>query len=148
MVKGKELYKKVSKLTWRLNDWRRGLFGVNDPCQNKGPIGPLVQYACIIGQLKLKRHQTWKKENLSPNNPKVYWLWQRFWLIDCMVFNSISVILPRPVHLSMLSWSSLTSTPQNILSKPLAAFPHNHCQNNGQQWERNESCRNDYYQFS
>ena len=26
----------------------------------------------------------------------------------------------------------LTSIPQNILSKPLAAFPHNHCRNNGQ----------------
>ena len=40
----------------------------------------------------------------------------------------------------------LTSTPQNILSKPLAAFPQNHCQNNGQQWERNECCCNDYHQ--
>ena len=28
----------------------------------------------------------------------------------------------------------LTSTPHNILSKPLAAFPHNHCPNNRQQW--------------
>ena len=27
----------------------------------------------------------------------------------------------------------LTSTPHNILSKPLAAFPHKHCRNNGQQ---------------
>ena len=26
----------------------------------------------------------------------------------------------------------LTSTPHNILSKPLAAFPHDHCPNNGQ----------------
>ena len=34
----------------------------------------------------------------------------------------------------------LTSTWHNILSKPLAAFPHNHCQNNRQRWERNESC--------
>ena len=33
----------------------------------------------------------------------------------------------------------LSSTPHNILSKPLAAFPHNYCQNNGQRWERNES---------
>ena len=40
----------------------------------------------------------------------------------------------------------LTSTPHNILSKPLAAFPHKHCQNNSQLWERNESCRNDYHQ--
>ena len=34
----------------------------------------------------------------------------------------------------------LTSTLHNILSKPLAAFANNRCQNNGQQWERNESC--------
>ena len=40
----------------------------------------------------------------------------------------------------------LTSTLHNILSKPLAAFLHNHCQNNRQWWERNESCRNDYHQ--
>ena len=41
------------------------------------------------------------------------------------VFNSILVISLRPVHLSMLSWSSevlLTSTTHNILSKTLAAF--------------------------
>ena len=52
------------------------------------------------------------------------------WLINGMVFNadfnSISVISRGAVHLSMLSWSSLTSTPHDILSKLLAAFPHNH----------------------
>ena len=42
----------------------------------------------------------------------------------------------------------LTSTTHNILSKPLAAFPCNHCRNNGQRRERNESCRNDYHQSS
>ena len=42
----------------------------------------------------------------------------------------------------------LTSTPHNILSKPLTAFLHNHCQSNGLRWERNESCRNDYHQSS
>ena len=40
----------------------------------------------------------------------------------------------------------LTSPPHNILSKPLAAFPHNHCRNNGQRWERNKSWRNDCHQ--
>ena len=40
------------------------------------------------------------------------------------------------MHLSMLSWSSLTSTSHNILSKSLAAFPHNHCLNNGQQGQK------------
>ena len=42
----------------------------------------------------------------------------------------------------------LTSTLHNILSKPLAAFPHGHCRNNGQRRERNKSCGNDYHQFS
>ena len=42
------------------------------------------------------------------------------------------------------SWSSF----HNILSKPLASFPHNHCRNNGQRWKRNDSCRNDYHQSS
>ena len=28
---------------------------------------------------------------------------------------------------------AFTSTPNNILSKPLAAFPHNHCRKDGQQ---------------
>ena len=42
----------------------------------------------------------------------------------------------------------LTSSPRIILSRPLAAFPHNHCRNNGQRWERNQSCRNDYHQSS
>ena len=40
----------------------------------------------------------------------------------------------------------LTSTTHNILSKPVAAFPH--YWKNGQQWERNESCCNDYHQSS
>ena len=55
-------------------------------------------------------------------------LWER--LIDCMVYkvvlNRISVISQQQVHLSMLSWSSFNQ--YNILSNPMAAFPHNHCQ--------------------
>ena len=42
----------------------------------------------------------------------------------------------------------LTSIPHYTLSKPQAAFPLNHCRNNGQRLERNESCRNDYHQSS
>ena len=42
----------------------------------------------------------------------------------------------------------ITSTPHNILSKPLVTFPRNHCRNNGQRWERNESCCNDNHQSS
>ena len=37
----------------------------------------------------------------------------------------------------------LTSTLNNILSNPLAAFPHNHHRNNAQYLERNESCCNE-----
>ena len=59
---------------------------------------------------------------------------QEIKLIDCMVlnavFNSISVISRLPVHLCMLSCSSFNQYSANILSKPLAAFTHNHCQNN------------------
>ena len=36
----------------------------------------------------------------------------------------------------------LTSAPHNIVSKPLVAFPCNHCR------ERKESCCNDYHQSS
>ena len=42
----------------------------------------------------------------------------------------------------------LTSTPHNIHSKPLAAFSDNHCRNNRQRWEGNESCFNDHHQSS
>ena len=38
----------------------------------------------------------------------------------------------------------LTSTPHNILSKPLTAFPHIYHQNNRQHLEKNEPNRNDY----
>ena len=37
----------------------------------------------------------------------------------------------------------LTSTPHNILSKPLSAFPLNHCRDNGQRWERNDPSLSD-----
>ena len=45
-------------------------------------------------------------------------------------------------------WVLLTNVSQNILRKPLAAFPHNRRRNNEQLWERNVSCRNDYHQSS
>ena len=41
-----------------------------------------------------------------------------------------------------------TNSFNNILSKPLAAFPHKHRRNNGQRLEKNESCHNDYHQSS
>ena len=55
-------------------------------------------------------------------------------MIDCMIVNAvssvISVELQQQVHLHMLIWSCLTITLQNILSSPLAAYPHNHRRNN------------------
>ena len=41
-----------------------------------------------------------------------------------------------------------TSSPHNILSKPLATFPHSHRRNNGKRRDRDESYLNDYHQFS
>ena len=59
------------------------------------------------------------------------------------VFSIVSIPLQWPVHLSRLSWTFLTNMlrnmHRNILTKPLAAFPHDHCE-----WlEKNESCHND-----
>ena len=71
------------------------------------------------------------------------WLidWLIDWLTDCMVLNDngISVTSRRPVHLSMLSWSSFNQ--YNI-------FSSYYCRNNGHQRDRNESCRNVDYQSS
>ena len=79
--------------------------------------------------------------NLEPYVCK--WL-NEWWL---MQFSIVFQIYPRgqciyPCFPGVL----LTSTPHNILSKPLAAFQLNHCRNNGQWWERNESCHNDHHQ--
>ena len=73
-------------------------------------------------------------------------------IVDFMVFNAvfnrISVILWRPIHLSMLSLSSFNQYAAQFFSKPISAFLLNHSWNNGQPWERNESCCNDYHQSS
>ena len=47
---------------------------------------------------------------------------------------------------SCFPWVHFTST-HNILSKPLAA-PLNHRRTIGQRWDRNESCRNNYHQYT
>ena len=52
-------------------------------------------------------------------------------LIDCMVFNTVFQLY----HSGQCTYPCfpgvlLTSTPHSILSKPLAAFQHNHCRNN------------------
>ena len=46
------------------------------------------------------------------------------------ILNIISVVMQQPVNLSMLPWMFLRSALHNILQKPLAAFPYNHCRNN------------------
>ena len=65
-------------------------------------------------------------------------------LIECMVLNAISILF-HLYHRSQCTCSCfpevhLTSILHNILSKPLAAFPRNHRQNN------RLFCRNDYRQ--
>ena len=54
--------------------------------------------------------------------PGLYWLIA--WCLN-PIFKIISVISQLPVHLSMLSWNFFHQS--DILSKPLFAFPHNHC---------------------
>ena len=49
-----------------------------------------------------------------------------------MVFNAIESYCDGQCNYSCLPEVLLTSTLHNILSKPLAAFPHHHCRNNGQ----------------
>ena len=57
-------------------------------------------------------------------------------LINCMAFNagcSTVFQLYRGGQCTIPCFPRvlLTCTPHNILSKPLAAFPHSHCRNNG-----------------
>ena len=76
--------------------------------------------------------------------------WPPILKIDFMVFNTIfnnNCIFIQSTHLWYYPGVLLASTLHIILSEPLAAFPHNHCWNNGQHWEKNESCRNGYHQF-
>ena len=60
--------------------------------------------------------------------------------------NIISVIMRQPFNYPCFPGVLFTICPHNILSKLLAAFQHNHCRINEQRCERNESCRNNYYQ--
>ena len=64
------------------------------------------------------------------------------------VFNGESVISQCQCTCPCFPGSLVTNTNHNILSKPLAAFPHNLCRNTGQRRERNESCLNDFHQSS
>ena len=50
------------------------------------------------------------------------------------------------LFLFLLSLNPLNSTPNNILSKPLVAFPHNHCRKNELLCGRNEICHIDFHQ--
>ena len=73
-------------------------------------------------------------------------------IVDCIMFNPVSTVL-QSYHHSQCTYPCfpgflITSTLLNSPSKPLVAFPRNHCQNNRQRCERNESCRNNYHQSS
>ena len=52
-----------------------------------------------------------------------------------MCFQHFSYIAAASV-LTLFPGVHFTNTSHNILSKPLAAFPHNHCRNNGQERSR------------
>ena len=62
------------------------------------------------------------------------------WLIDCMMFNAFFSCIFKLYLGSQCNYHCFpgvfTSSPHSILSKPLAAFPHNHCRINGQWGER------------
>ena len=76
---------------------------------------------------------------------KSYFLIVYSWLIvKCLTPFSTVFQLYRGGHCTYQCFPGvILSSPHNILSKPLAAFPHNHYGNNGQRWERNEYCHND-----
>ena len=73
-------------------------------------------------------------------------------IIGCIVFNAVlnrfQLFPGGQCTYPCLSGVLLISTQHNILSKTLAAFPHNHCRTKGQLLEMNKSCHNDYHQFS
>ena len=73
-------------------------------------------------------------------------------MIDCMLFKATSTLfkLYRSGQCTYPCFPDIhfDSTPKNILSKPLATFPHNHHRNNGQLCASNECCRNEYHPYS
>ena len=101
------------------------------------------------------KHDLIRMRSSHWNPTRVYQINQQTkndWSINRMVLNAVSTLFQlyrgdQGTH-PCIPTVLLTSTPHNILSKPLAAFPQNHRRNNGQGWERNESCRNDYHQSS
>ena len=70
--------------------------------------------------------------------------WRCIWFYDSLLTLSPEV---NPFWTCLMFFRQYSSA-HDILSKPRAAFPHNHCWNNRQQWERNESCCNDCHQSS
>ena len=64
-----------------------------------------------------------------------------------MVYNAIfNIILVNLGGQCTYPYFPLYQYSAHYLSKPLSAFTHNHCQSNGQWWEKNESCVIDYHQ--
>ena len=50
------------------------------------------------------------------------------------------------LHYLSFPWLLFFSALHNVFSDPLAAFPYNYHWNNGQQWERTETYRDDFHQ--
>ena len=104
----------------------------------------------LVGQESRISSQICKtKRNLRVSSHRVYL--QSEWLIEwcLMLFSTVFQLFCGSQFIyPCFPGVLLTSIPHNVLSKPLAAFPHNHCWNNGQQWERYESCCNNYHKSS
>ena len=79
-------------------------------------------------------HSFWLPALYSPCF--VYIISSTFVVCCRMVFNAVTtvfqVFLGSQCTYPCFSGVLLSSTLHNILSKPLAAFPHNHCPSNGQ----------------
>ena len=98
---------------------------------------------------------TLNKVHLSHARPKgCLTIYHTFWfivlIVQCLLpFSTvIQLYCSGQYTYPCFPGTFFTNTLHNILSKPLAAFPHNHLRDNGQREERNESCCNDYHQSS
>ena len=87
-------------------------------------------------------HHVFKRLILQTHNTGFFWKGLNDWLIVCclMPFSTVFQLYRTNKCFPEIL---LTSTLHHILSKPLAAFSRNHCQNIGQRCERYEICGND-----
>ena len=94
------------------------------------------------------RNRKTKKQKLKKKKNLIFFLWKRDLLIDWL--NGVQCHF-----LQYFSYDAAASTPIhaflsffNQYSAQYSFQATKHCRNNGQRWERNESCGNDYYQSS